>query len=138
MESVRVERGSAICEYSYRAGQMFGRVYGPVTTSTHRLICVDVVRLSRRWSVWSVAIDYRWAVILMPFEDLNATPDHVPQDVMQRPAALILPAPSLSMFREYAWAQAMRGVIRGAFLDLDRGRDWADAKAKCRTPASAR
>jgi hypothetical protein len=138
----RLVRGAAICTYDLTGRQVHMRMTGPLTPSVMRSIAVDISRVGHYLLAKSFVLDLEAAAMAIPFDELVRAPQYMDPMLRVKPLALVPPSTADELFREYAWAQAKLGLLRGVFAEGARARGWAEVKGESRlysrTPVSAR
>lgn len=72
--------------------------------------------------------DFRPSTWRLKTMHLDALFDGV-DPAVQRPAALVVPAEALMMFKAHAWNVAQAGILRKVFVDYRRAVVWAQERA---------
>ena len=132
VKTYRRTHGAVHCLYTYGDRQLRLKINGALTTSSLRVVVVDLDQFARQCDARSMTVDMRGAVLAVNYEDLMRSPATLSPSVRSIPAGLLVPNGDLLTFREYAWEQAKHGVLRGVFEEPEQAGKWAERQGEVR------
>lgn len=108
-----VSWGSVLVAQGELAGSALGQLLG------------EVQRRSERHNHLAGLCDYRNARLSLDPRRLLMCARAVAPTGLEWPTALVVPVQDLTLWREYAHMQGMRGKLRGVFTDYEAARAWS-------------
>jgi hypothetical protein len=135
-------RGGLVCDYTLEKRQLRLRLSGPMTPGVMPQIANDLNRIGDGALTRSIVLDLRSAAVALTYEQLLEAPERLVPALRLQPVAIVCPPATTELFREYAWATAKLGLLRGVFPVQGPAEEWAGLQGRSglrfRTEESAR
>ncbi len=120
------KRGAARFDFEIAPGrQVIVRVSGPVTPAVMAALAKDGERVALGVRAKSFVLNYERAAMALTYEQLLQMPYKVAEPLRVLPIAIVPPPALCEMYREFAWAMAKLGLVRGIFREDGPALEWA-------------
>jgi hypothetical protein len=123
-------RGALLCQYELFKRQLRIKLSGVLTANVMPELAQDVNRIGVGALSKSIVLDSRGAVLALTYDDLLLAPDRLVPVLRILPVAIITTSGTSELFRDYAWAVAQIGLLRGVFPVEGPAQDWAGQQGR--------